>query len=199
MLLGTLAGVAQTSVKRLLAYSSIAHAGYLLVAMLSANDLGKGALLFYLLVYGVTNIGAFGIVALLESSERSNDRLEDYAGLWNSRPWLAALMTIFLLSLGGFPPLGGFVAKWYVFSAAIAAGETTLAIIGVLTSVVSVFFYLRIVVMMYMTTVEHSVQVPPVPRMAGAALILSALGIFYLGLLPARVLAWAAQSVSTIF
>jgi NADH-quinone oxidoreductase subunit N len=147
----------------------------------------------------VTNIGAFGIVALLESSERSNDRLEDYAGLWNSRPWLAALMTIFLLSLGGFPPLGGFVAKWYVFSAAIAAGETTLAIIGVLTSVVSVFFYLRIVVMMYMTTVEHSVQVPPVPRMAGAALILSALGIFYLGLLPARVLAWAAQSVSTIF
>jgi NADH-quinone oxidoreductase subunit N len=108
-------------------------------------------------------------------------------------------MTIFLLSLGGFPPLGGFVAKWYVFSAAIAAGETTLAIIGVLTSVVSVFFYLRIVVMMYMTTVEHSVQVPPVPRMAGAALILSALGIFYLGLLPARVLAWAAQSVSTIF
>jgi NADH-quinone oxidoreductase subunit N len=199
MLLGTLAGVAQTSVKRLLAYSSIAHAGYLLVAMLSANDLGKGALLFYLLVYGVTNIGAFGIVALLESSERSNDRLEDYAGLWNSRPWLAALMTIFLLSLGGFPPLGGFVAKWYVFSAAIAAGETTLAIIGVLTSVVSVFFYLRIVVMMYMTTVEHSVPVPPVPRMAGAALILSALGIFYLGLLPARVLAWAAQSVSTIF
>jgi NADH-quinone oxidoreductase subunit N len=199
MLLGTLAGVAQTSVKRMLAYSSIAHAGYLLVALLSGNDLGKGALLFYLLVYGVTNVGAFGIIALLERTDRPNDRVEDYAGLWNGHPWLAALMTIFLLSLGGFPPLGGFIAKWYVFSAAIAAGETWLAIIGVLTSVVSVFFYLRIVVMMYMTSDEQSVQVPPVPRMAGIALILSAIVIFYLGLLPARVLGWAAQSVSSIF
>jgi NADH-quinone oxidoreductase subunit N len=199
MLLGTLAGVAQTSVKRMLAYSSIAHAGYLLVALLSGNDLGKGALLFYLLAYGVTNVGAFGIIALLERTDRPNDRVEDYAGLWNGHPWLAALMTIFLLSLGGFPPLGGFIAKWYVFSAAIAAGETWLAIIGVLTSVVSVFFYLRIVVMMYMTSDEQSVQVPPVPRMAGIALILSAIVIFYLGILPARVLGWAAQSVSSIF
>jgi NADH-quinone oxidoreductase subunit N len=199
MLLGTLAGVAQTSVKRMLAYSSIAHAGYLLVALLSSNDLGKGALLFYLLAYGITNVGAFGVIALLEGTDRANDRLEDYAGLWNRHPWLAALMTIFLLSLGGFPPLGGFVAKWYVFSAAIAAGEVWLAIIGVLTSVVSVFFYLRIVVMMYMTPSERPTEVLPVPRMAGAALIVSAIGIFYLGILPARVLEWAARSVSTIF
>jgi NADH-quinone oxidoreductase subunit N len=125
--------------------------------------------------------------------------VRDYAGLWNDRPVLAALMTIFLLSLGGFPPLAGFVAKWYVFSAAIKAGYSGLAIIGVLTSVVSVFFYLRIVVMMYMTATETPARVPSVPRVAGAALIVSAILVFYLGILPARVIDWAAASISTIF
>jgi NADH-quinone oxidoreductase subunit N len=125
--------------------------------------------------------------------------VRDYAGLWNEHPGLAALMTIFLLSLGGFPPLAGFVAKWYVFSAAVRAGYTWLAIIGVLTSVVSVFFYLRIVVMMYMAGGEAPARVPPIPRIAGAALIASAVVVFYLGILPARVLDWAAASIATIF
>ena len=144
----------------MLAYSSIAHGGYLLVALVSANDVGKGAVLFYLLTYAVTNLGAFGVIALLENADRPNDQVRDYAGLWNEHPALAALMTIFLLSLGGFPPLAGFIAKWYVFSAAIKAGYTWLAIIGVLTSVVSVFFYLRIVVMMYMTPHRIARSVP---------------------------------------
>src|SRR6185295_16847983 len=104
----------------------------------------------------------------------------DYAGLWTAHPVLALLMTIFLLSLGGFPPMAGFIAKWYVFSAAVKAGQTGLAIIGVFTSVVSVFFYLRIVVMMYMTTTEQPARFPAVPRIAGAALVVSALLIFYL-------------------
>jgi NADH-quinone oxidoreductase subunit N len=113
---------------------------------------------------------------------------------------LAALMTIFLLSLGGFPPMAGFIAKWYVFSAAVKAGYVWLAIIGVLTSVVSVFFYLRIVVMMYMTPAGESIaRFPSVPKVAGAALIASAVLIFYLGILPARVLDWAAASIGTIF
>src|SRR5947207_2523284 len=122
MIVGTVVGVAQSSVKRMLAYSSIAHGGYLLVALVAANDLGKGAILFYLLAYAVTNLGAFGVIALLESADRPNDQLRDYAGMWNDHPGLAVLMTIFLLSLGGFPPLGGFIAKWYVFTAAVKAG-----------------------------------------------------------------------------
>ena len=183
----------------MLAYSSIAHAGFLLVALVSANDVGKGAVLFYLLVYAITNLGAFGVIALLDSAERPNDQVKDYAGLWNDHPGLAILMTIFLLSLGGFPPMAGFIAKWYVFSAAVKAGYTGLAIIGVLTSVISVFFYLRVVVMMYMTSSDAPARFPAVPRVAGAALVVSALLIFYLGILPTRVLDLAAASISTIF
>jgi NADH-quinone oxidoreductase subunit N len=199
MVVGAVVGCAQSSVKRMLAYSSIAHAGYLLVALVSANDIGKGAVLFYLLAYAVTNVGAFGVLAVMESVDRPNDQLRDYAGLWNERPVLAALMTLFLLSLGGFPPFGGFIAKWYVFSAAVKADETWLAVIGVLTSVVSVFFYLRVVVMMYMTPADRGSSVPAVPRVAGAALVASALIVVYLGILPARVLDWAAASIRTIF
>ena len=199
MIVGTVVGVAQTSVKRMLAYSSIAHGGYLLVALVAGNDLGKGAVLFYLLTYAITNLGAFGVIAVLETGDQPNDRVRDYAGLWNDRPLLAALMTIFLLSLGGFPPLAGFIAKWYVFSAAVKAGYNALAIIGVLTSVVSVFFYLRIVVMMYMTPRDEALSIPAVPRIAGLALAVSALLVMYLGILPASVLDWAAASISTIF
>jgi NADH-quinone oxidoreductase subunit N len=198
MIVGTTVGVAQSNVKRMLAYSSIGHGGYLLVALLAGNDIGKGAVLFYLLTYAVTNIGAFGVIAVLETGDWPNDRIRDYAGLWNSHPALAAMMTIFLLSLGGFPPMAGFIAKWYVFSAAISAGYTWLAVIGVLTSVVSVFFYLRIIVMMYMTPDEAPHGVPAVPRIAGAALVASAILVFYLGILPTRVLAWAAASISRI-
>jgi NADH-quinone oxidoreductase subunit N len=200
MIVGTVVGVAQTNVKRMLAYSSIAHGGYLLLALISGNDYGKGAVLFYLLTYAVTNIGAFGVIVLLEDRGRPNDKVSDYAGLWHDHPGLAALMTIFLLSLGGFPPTAGFIAKWYVFSAAIKSGYVWLAIIGVLTSVVSVFFYLRIVVMMYMTPSSETIaRFPAVPRIAGAALVFSAIVIFYLGVLPTRVLDWAAASIGTIF
>ncbi len=199
MIVGTVVGVRQSSVKRMLAYSSIAHAGYLLLALLSANDLGKSAVLFYLLTYAVTNLGAFGVIALVESSTRPNDQVRDFAGLWGTHPALAALMTIFLLSLGGFPPFGGFIAKWYVFSAAVKAGYNSLAILGVLTSVVSVFFYLRIVVQMYMTQTDTPAVFPAVPKFAGLALAASAILVFYLGILPTQVLDWAAASISTIF
>ena len=199
MIVGTMAGVTQSSVKRMLAYSSIAHGGYLLVALLAGNDVGKGALLFYLLAYAVSNIGAFGVIVLLDNADRPNDRVRDYAGLWQDHPVLAALMTVFLLSLGGFPPLAGFIGKWYVFSAAVKAGYVWLAVIGVLTSVVAVFFYLRIVVMMYMTPENQPARFPPVPRIAGLALAISAVLVFYLGILPTRVLDWAAASISTIF
>ncbi len=202
MVVGTVVGVLQSSIKRMLAYSSIAHGGYLLLALVSANDVGKGAVLFYLLVYAITNLGAFGVICVLETKDDGADRIDDYAGLWGERSGLAILMAVFLLSLGGFPPFGGFIAKWYVFSAAVKAGYVWLAILGVLTSVVSVYFYLRIVVAMMMTPVRPgrlTTEHPATPRLAGAALVASALIIVYLGLLPAWALDWAAASIHTIF
>ena len=103
----------------------------------------------------MTNLAAFGVIALLGARDRANDELRDYAGLWHTHPALAALMTVCLLSLGGLPPTAGFIGKWYIFSAAVSAGYYWLAIIGVLTSVISVFFYLRVVVMMYMAERER--------------------------------------------
>jgi NADH-quinone oxidoreductase subunit N len=185
----------------MLAYSSIAHAGYLLLGVISnspMNSHGKAAVLFYLLTYAVSNLGALGIVALLGTLQNQHDELRDFAGLWRSRPALATLMAIFLLSLGGFPPTAGFIAKWYIFSAAVQEQHYLLAIIGVLTSVVSVFFYLRIVVMMYMTEGAEEVR-PRVPAPAMAGLALATLVVLYLGVLPTRVLELAFDSIQTIF
>jgi len=199
MVLGSVVGVAQTNLKRMLAYSSIAHGGYLLVAVIAGGDMGRASILFYLVVYAVTNVGAFAVLALLSTRDAPMEHLDDYRGLWHSNPAIAALLTIFLLSLGGFPPTAGFVAKWFVFSAAVGAGQFSLAIIGVLTSVVSVFFYLRIVVMMYMAETRDGASPPRVPRPALAALSLSAAVLFYLGVLPTRVLELAARSVAGMF
>ncbi len=198
MILGTVVGVAQSNIKRMLAYSSIAHAGYLLLGIISTNETGKAAVLFYLLAYAVTNLGALGIVALLGTPQDQHDELRDFAGLWRSRPGLAGLMTVFLLSLGGFPLTAGFIGKWYIFSAAVEQGHYTLAIIGVLTSVISVFFYLRIVVMMYMTE-GAEISRPRVPAAAMAGLGLATLAVFYLGVLPTWVIDMAHASISTIF
>jgi NADH-quinone oxidoreductase subunit N len=199
MIVGTVVGVAQTNLKRMLAYSSIAHGGYLLVGLVSANQVGKAAILFYLLAYAVTNLAAFGVIALLGTRDRGNDQLNDYKGLWHSHPALAALMTVSLLSLGGLPPTVGFIGKWYIFSAAVGAGYYGLAVIGMLTSVISVFFYLRVVVMMYMADREG---VPPPARVGNlgiAALTVAIIAIFILGILPTPVLTLAAQSIATIF
>jgi NADH-quinone oxidoreductase subunit N len=199
MTLGNLAALRQSSLKRMLAYSSIAHGGYILAALVAGNEVGKSAILFYLAAYALTNLGAFGVISLLGTRERANDDLRDYAGLWHSHPALATLMTMFLLSLGGFPPTAGFIAKWYVFSAAVGAGYYGLAIIGVLSSVVSVFFYLRIVVMMYMTERDARPVPPQISRMAMAGLVVAMLGVLYLGVLPTRVIELAQQSIGTIF
>jgi NADH-quinone oxidoreductase subunit N len=199
MILGTVVGVAQSNLKRMLAYSSIAHGGYLLVGLVAVNDVGKAAILFYLLAYSVTNLAAFGVIALLGTRDKPNDNLRDYAGLWHTRPTLAALMTVSLLSLGGLPPTAGFIGKWYIFSAAVSAGYYSLAVIGMLTSVISVFFYLRVVVMMYMAEREGETQPVRVTGLGMAALAVSIAAIFYLGVLPTQVLDLAANSIRTIF
>ena len=199
MILGSVVGVAQTNLKRMLAYSSIAHGGYLLMALAAGDEVGRASILFYLVVYAVTNVGAFAVLALLSTRAAPMEHLDDYRGLWHSNPVMAGLLAVFLLSLGGFPPTAGFVAKWYVFSAAVAAGQFSLAIVGVLTSVVSVFFYLRIIVMMYMAEPQEAAPVPRVAGTALAALSLSAAALFYLGVLPTRVLDLAARSVAGVF
>jgi NADH-quinone oxidoreductase subunit N len=198
MILGTVVGVVQTNIKRMLAYSSIAHAGYLLLGIIATSATGKAAVLFYLLSYAVTNIGALGIVALLGTPQNEHDELRDFAGLWRSRPGLAGLMTLFLLSLGGFPPTAGFIGKWYIFAAAVERGYYWLAILGALTSVVSVFFYLRIVVMMYMTEGSETPR-PPVAGVAIAGLALATFAVLYLGVLPTKVIDLALDSIATIF
>jgi NADH-quinone oxidoreductase subunit N len=199
MVFGTVVGVAQRNLKRMLAYSSIAHSGYLLVGLVAANEVGRAAILFYILAYAVTNVAAFGVIALLGTKDHPRDELKDYAGLWHSRPALAVLMTVCLLSLGGLPPMAGFIGKWYIFSAAVSAGYYDLAIIGVLTSVISVFFYLRVVVMMYMAEGDEAVIRAPVSRVGMTALVIAIAAIFYLGVLPSRVLDLAAASVVSIF
>jgi NADH-quinone oxidoreductase subunit N len=198
MILGTVVGVVQTNIKRMLAYSSIAHAGYLLLGIIATTPTGKAAVLFYLMAYAVSNLGALGIVALLGTAQNPHDDLRDFAGLWKSRPGLAGLMSVFLLSLGGFPPMAGFIGKWYIFSAAVEQSYYWLAIIGVLTSVVSVFFYLRIVVMMYMTE-GSDIARPRVPLPAAAGLLLATAAVFYLGILPTRIIDLAMESIQTIF
>ena len=198
MILGAAAGVVQRNVRRMLAYSSIAHAGYLLMAMTAGNDTGKGAILFYLLTYAMTSLGAFGVTALVATRDRGNDDLSDYAGLSHRQPMLALMMTVFLLSLGGFPPTAGFIGKWYLFNAAVTAGDYGLAIIGVLTSVVSVFFYLRVVVMMYMSDDVSTATVTRPSAASVFALAVPTAATFYLGLLPTRILDLAIQSIATI-
>jgi len=199
MIVGAVLGLLQNNIKRMLAYSSIGHAGYMLLGIVAANSTGKAAVLFYLLAYAIANLGALGIVALLGTAEHPHDQLRDFAGLWRTHPGLAGLMTAFLLSLGGFPPTAGFIGKWYIFEAAVQEGHYTLAIIGVLSSVVAVFFYLRIVVMMYMTDDTGVPARPAVSLPSMAALGLAVVATFYLGVLPTRVIDVAMQSIQTIF
>ncbi len=200
MIVGSTVGVVQTNIKRMLAYSSIAHAGYLLIGVVVGSTLAKSAVLFYLLAYVLTNVGAFGVLAALGTRGRSNDTLSDITGLGSEQPGTAAFFTILLLSLGGFPPTAGFIGKWYIFNAAVQEGYYGLAIVGVLTSVVSVFYYLRVIVRMYMTSKLSEVpRLPVMSGMATAALVVAVGGVLLLGVLPARVIALAADSISTIF
>jgi len=199
MIVGTVVGVAQTNTKRMLAYSSIAHAGYLMVGLVAANSVAKAAILYYLAAYALTNVAAFGVIALIATRERPNGDLRDFAGLWHTRPVLAVLMTVFLLSLAGFPPTAGFVAKWYIFTAAVQERYYGLAIIGVLTSVISVYFYLKIVVNMYMSDARADYDVPQLSLTGLAGLAVAAAGVFYMGLLPSWLIEVATESVRTFF
>lgn len=158
VILGSLLAIAQTDVKRMLAYSSIAHAGFVLIGLTAANQDGIQSALFYLLAYAVMILGAFGVVMLVSSRGEERTALSSYAGLAHRSPLLAGLMTLFLLSLAGIPPAAGFIAKVNVFGAAVRAGHWPLVLIGVLASVAAAFFYIRLIVLMYMQEPNDELQ-----------------------------------------
>jgi NADH-quinone oxidoreductase subunit N len=191
MTLGNLLALAQSSVKRMLAYSSIAHAGYLLIGIAVGEEWGGMPLLFYLLTYGFMTAGAFTVVTALSEGDAVRENYSDFAGLGFKRPFLAFTMAVFMLSLAGFPPLAGFTGKFYIFRSAVLSGHTLLAIIGVLNSLLSVVYYLRVIVAMYMeeggAPAKSFTQSPYLYAAAGLALA----GTLYLGILPAWALEWS--------
>jgi NADH-quinone oxidoreductase subunit N len=196
MTLGNLGALVQDNVKRLLAYSSIAHAGYTLVAYAALPANGIPAAMFYTASYAAMNVGAFAVISHFGGAGERYVTLDDYAGLGRRSPILAATLTVFLLSLIGIPITGGFFAKFYVFSAALQANLVGLVIIGVINSAVGAYYYLRIIVVMYMREPRGEINVSPIPAGLGAALAISLATTIYLGILPGRVLEYAAQTAT---
>jgi NADH-quinone oxidoreductase subunit N len=202
MTLGNISALVQSNVKRLLAYSSIAHAGYLLVAFAMTTPenftVGISAAMFYTAAYAAMNVGAFAVVSHLANAGERYVNLEDYEGLGRTSPILAATLTMFLLSLIGIPITGGFFAKFYVFSAALRANLVWLTIIGVLNSAIGAYYYLRVIVVMYMRESRKEVPVSPVSPGLGLALALCLVATLYLGILPNRVLQVAQHSAQVL-
>ncbi len=198
MTVGNLSALGQRSIKRMLAYSSVAHAGYVLVALTAASESGISAALFYLLAYTFMNIGAFAVLILVARKGEENLDISDYAGLGFKHPLLGLTMTLFMLSLAGLPPTAGFFGKFYIFRAAIDAGQVTLTVIAVLNSLVSVYFYLGVVVSMYMRQPADQEPVGTFPALARTALLLTSLATLYIGLAPSRVLEYARQTVGNL-
>jgi len=198
MSVGNVIALVQDNIKRMLAYSSIAHAGYILVAFLSAGELGITSILYYMLTYTFMNIGAFALITVLGGKGEERIHIEDYKGLGYKYPLAAIAMSLFLFSLAGIPPTGGFMGKFYIFSAAVKEGYIGLAIIGVINSVVSVYYYLRVTVAMYMH-VPSATKESETPSLIFSpalvvAIFISAYGVLHLGLFPSSYVAIVKQS-----
>ena len=188
MFVGNLGAIMQTNIKRMLAFSSISHAGYLLIAVIAKSSLAGSGLLFYMLTYTFTTFGAFGIIILLGRKGQENLEIENYSGLAYKHPILAISMTVFLLSLGGLPPFAGFVAKFYLFSAAMEEGFVGLVIIAVLNSAISFYYYLKVVVFMYMKEPIREFQISLTP-MTLFVIIIGIIGTIELGIFPDSIIA----------
>ena len=195
MTVGNVVAIAQTNIKRMLAYSSIAHAGYVLIGLAAANNDGISSAMLYLLVYCVMNIGAFGAVILAKTDDGESLMISDYAGLGIRKPLLAMFMTIMLLSLAGFPPTAGFVGKFYIFKSAVQAGHIWLVIVGAINTAISAFYYLRVVVTMYMREPEEELSFASYPGTLIVGLVLAAIGVLLIGILPSLMLNPAQNSV----
>ncbi|MAX16848.1 MAG: NADH-quinone oxidoreductase subunit N [Nitrospina sp.] len=192
MFVGNLGAIMQTNIKRMLAFSSISHAGYILMAVIAKNSLGSSSLLFYMLSYAFMTFGVFGIVIILGRKGEENLEIKNYSGLAYKHPVIALSMTIFLLSLGGLPPFAGFVAKFYLFSAAIQEGLLTLVIIAVLNSAISFYYYLKVVVFMYMKEPEAEFKISLTPITLFVVFI-GVVGTINLGIFPNSIITLASH------
>ncbi|MBI4240140.1 MAG: NADH-quinone oxidoreductase subunit N [Candidatus Rokubacteria bacterium] len=198
MTVGNVVAIAQSNLKRMLAYSAVAHIGYMLVGVVAGGSLGTGGVLFYLLVYTFTTVGAFGVILLLERGGQEAVNLADYAGLATRHPVLALTLSVFLLSLIGIPPTAGFVGKFYLFAAAIRAGYLWLVVIAVLNSAVAAYYYLRLIVYMYMRDPE-GLPTAYAPSLAGnLALGLAVWGVLQFGVMPAPLFDRARAAVAPL-
>jgi NADH-quinone oxidoreductase subunit N len=200
MIYGNVAALTQENVKRMLAYSSIAHGGYALMGIVAASAMGTWSLLMYMLVYTFMNLGAFGFVILLESKGYAGETVSDYAGLARRHPAAAGLMLLFMLALAGIPPTAGFMGKLYLFGAAVQAGYIKLVIIAVIMSAVSLFYYFRIVVQMYLKEPEEGAQPAELlrDRWAEVMIGLCAALTLLIGVWPAPVVSWAQAGLQAM-
>ncbi len=196
MFVGNLAALRQKDVKRLLAYSAIAHSGYLLVAVVSDDGAG---LVFYLIAYTFMNAGAFGVLAALSGRGDDHTSFADLAGLGRRHPWLAASMTVFLLSLAGIPPTAGFLGKFYIFGAAVARGQVLLAVAAVLASLIGVAYYLKVIVAMFMRDAESEPDLDRENPALYLVIFLCLLGVVQLGVWPGNLLTLIRQAFSVVF
>ncbi len=187
MIFGSIVAISQDNIKRMLAYSSIAHAGYMLIGLASGNSSGVAGVVFYLTAYTFMNLAAFGVVALIEGKDEANLSLKSYSGLASRNPVLAALLAIVMFSLAGIPPFAGFFGKYYVFMAAIKSNLTWLAIVGVISSVISVYFYLRVVVLMYFKDTETELSIEK-SNTGLVAVIISVALIIIIGVAPGSII-----------
>jgi NADH-quinone oxidoreductase subunit N len=199
MILGNVVAIVQTNIKRMLAYSSIAHAGYALIGLVVADAFGTASVMLYLAIYAFMNLGAFTVVTMLRRGGVEGDEIDDFTGLARRNKWAALVMLLFMFSLAGIPPTGGFIAKFYVFMAAVGAGMTWLAVLAVVFAAVSAYFYLRVVMVMYMRepgetagTPGHDVRIVASPATI-AVLLVAAIGVIVLGVFPDPLIQ-AAQS-----
>jgi NADH-quinone oxidoreductase subunit N len=197
MTVGNLAALTQTNVKRMLAYSSIAHAGYILIGVVAGTERGVSAMLIYLFVYSFMQLGAFAVIVLLRRQDVVGDELKDFSGLSFRNPFAAFAMLLFMLSLGGIPPTAGFMGKFWLFGAAIDAGYVWLAVIGVLNSAISLYYYIRLVVFMYLkkeTTGSEPVAGPSMTM----ALTVAVVATLVLGVYPRLLFQVAEASARTL-
>lgn len=192
---GNIIALSQTNIKRMLAYSSIAHAGYALLGIIAGTGDGIASVLNYLLIYAFMNIGAFAIIIMLRSEGFKGDNISDFEGLGKSHPMASALMLIFMFSLTGIPPTAGFMGKFYVFMSAINAGYTWLVIVAVIFSAISAYFYLRIVMYMYMKEPKESVKLSTSPAL-GLALAITVAAVLIIGILPSTFVNFARIAVA---
>ena len=192
---GNIVALSQTNIKRMLAYSSIAHAGYILLGIIAGTSDGMASVLTYMLIYAFMNIGAFAVVIMLRSEGFKGDNISDYEGLSKTHPLTAALMLVFMFSLTGIPPTAGFMGKFYVFMSAINAGYTWVVIIAVMFSAISAYFYLRVVMYMYMKEPKETVQLSASPAI-GLALAITVIAVLVIGISPSTVVNLARAAVA---